>query len=66
MRMYKLHTLSDDDSPEIRERGEEVREGGGGRDGPQRYIVDLEAGHKPAHTHSRWRMRVSYHYHLHA
>lgn len=59
MRVYYLHTFSNDDGTKVRKEGQEVGQGSGRRDGREWEIVDFEAREKPSDAYFVWWVAVS-------
>jgi hypothetical protein len=53
--------LAEHDRPQVRKKGEKVRERGRGRNGCERDVVHLQPGRKPAHADAVWRVAVGDH-----
>lgn len=64
VRVNESDTLAEDDGAEIREECKEVRQCGGRHKGGERYMIDLQSRHEPAHANAVGWMAVSDDYNL--
>jgi hypothetical protein len=59
-----MDMFANQDRPQIRQKGEELRERGGGGDGDEGNVVHFERRDQPAHTDAVRLVAVGYHNYL--